>query len=168
MRQTLLVAFALLSVACAGDDSLAVSGEVRVDAEGTPTGFVFDRRTNLLDPDLADPEDRRLRGRCTIGRDDAGEDVIAVSIERAPTSAEGAAIERFSLRTNRENGGELSVELGGVTYDADASASCSIGLDYAVRSDGIVGVTFDCDAVDPTNRSASVTGDLAFEGCDVE
>jgi len=89
-------------------------------------------------------------------------------IERAPTSAEGAAIERFSLRTNRENTGELSVELGGVTYDASASASCAITLDYAVRSDGIVGVTFDCDAIDATNRSASVVGDLAFEGCDVE
>lgn len=168
MRQILLVALALVSFACAGDDSLAVRGEVRVDAEGTPTGFVFDRRTNLLDPDLAESSDRRLRGRCAIGRDDAGDDVIAVSIERAPSSPEGAAIERFALRTKRDGGGELSVELGGATYDATASGSCSIVLDYAVRSDGIVGVTFDCDAIDSTNRSASVSGDLAFEGCEVE
>lgn len=168
MRQTLLVALALVSFACAGDDSLAVTGEVQVTADGTSTGFAFDRRTNLLDPDLAAPDDTRLRGRCVIGRDDVGEDVVAFAIERSPTSSSGIQIDRLSVRATRDGAGDVEVELGGTTHTASASGTCDIALPYAVRSDGIASVEIDCTVSDATGATAQVTADLSYEGCDVE
>ncbi len=147
MRQTLLVAFALATVsACAGDDSLAVAGAVRVQEGGTETGFAFDRRTNLLDADLAEPEDTRLRGRCVIGRDDAGEDLVAFAIERGPG---------------------VATDLGVGAFSASASATCEIALPYALRGDGIAALELDCTVSDGT-RTAQVTADLSFEGCSTE
>lgn len=168
MRQTLLVALALSTFACAGDDSLAVTGEVRAVVDGTPTGFTFDRRTNLVEADFAEPDDTRLRGSCRIGRDDAGETQVFVAIERAPAAPDGVAIESFSMRVDPEGSGEVEVALGGVTYDASASGTCALALDYAVRSDAIAAVTFDCVVDGGAGATATVAGDLAFEGCAVD
>ncbi len=168
MRQTLLVAFALATVsACAGDDSLAVAGAVRVQEGGTETGFAFDRRTNLLDADLAEPEDTRLRGRCVIGRDDAGEDLVAFAIERGPGVATDLGVGAFSARARRDGRGDVQVELDGATFSASASATCEIALPYALRGDGIAALELDCTVSDGT-RTAQVTADLSFEGCSTE
>lgn len=168
MRQTLLVAFALASAsACSGDDSLAVAGALRVQEGGTETGFAFDRRTNLLDADLADPEDTRLRGRCVIGRDEAGEDLVAFAIARGPGVATGLGVGAFSARARRDGRGDVQVELDGAAFSASASATCEITLPYALRGDGIAALELDCSVSDGT-RTAQVTADLSFEGCSTE
>lgn len=160
----LVISLALLGLACGGNDGLVVRGEVSVDIDGTPTGFVFERPTALLEADLAEPTDSRLRGSCRIARDEAGGDVVAMSIERAPGAREGVEIERFFVRAGSST--QVEARLGADRFAA--GSRCDVALDYVIRRDAIAGVTFDCDLAGPAGATARATGELAFEGCTVD
>lgn len=163
-----IIVLALGAVACGGSDHLSVRGDVAVQApDGTPTGFEFARDTRLVDEDFAGEETSLIAGRCRVGRDASGQELVSLAVSRPGAPAVGAQLRRVALQLATDgSGGSLEADLGGELYQAVAGAGgCVAELAYVDRDDGLVGVTFDCALTGPGGE-ATASGELYFEGCD--
>ena len=161
----LILAFGL---ACAGDSNLAVSGNVSIiGSDGTPTGFEFRQQTSLVQEELVDGTTTVFAGHCRIGRDEVGEQVISISVSRPAARVEGIQLRRFRLRAPESASASVDVDLGGDDYTATSGEGCDITLDYVVRDERLVGLSFDCE-IHHNEDSAQAEGELRFEGCGVD
>ncbi len=152
--------------ACGGSDHLSVSGEVVVQADGTPTGFEFARVTRLVDEDFASPGTSLIAGRCRVGTNADGSEVVSLAVSRPGAPAEGVQLRRVSLQLVTDGGGTFEADLGGDLYrGVVGTATCSADLSYVERHDGLVGVVFDCVVAGPRGE-ATARGELHYEGCD--
>ncbi|MEM9072126.1 MAG: hypothetical protein AAGE52_26710 [Myxococcota bacterium] len=164
VRWSTLGLVALLA-ACAGDDALAVRGDVSIAApDGTATGLDFVQNTRLVDEDFAGADTNVIAGRCRIGRDENGDEVISLSVSRPNAVAEGFQVRSFALQLPRAGGGELIADLGGDTYRGSVGADCIANLEYVQRGDGLVGTNFNC-GLRGAEGDARAQGELFFEGC---
>lgn len=162
-----LFASLLLAFACGGDDGLTVSGQVAVDADGTPTGFDFVERTKLVDLTYEEDSGTVMAGACVIDTGIDGPTTLTLQAPGAPP--EGLGLHRFQLVYSPVTGTLVSAQLGTDDYSAvDGAADCFADVLYRDDDDRTVGVEVDCELTGPGGATASVVSDLHFNGCTVE
>jgi len=158
-----LFASLLFAFACGGDDGLTVSGQVAIDADGTPTGFDFVERTKLVDLTYEEDSGTVMAGACVI---DAGIDgPVNLTLQAPGAAPEGVGLYRFELVQSPVTGMWVTAQLGSDEY---SNSTCSGRILYRDDDDRTVGVEVDCELSGPDGATAMVVSDLHFNGCTVE
>lgn len=161
-----LFASLLLAFACGGDDGLTVSGQVAVDADGTPTGFDFVETTKLVD--LTHEEDSRtvMAGSCFVEEGSLND--VTVVLQAPGEAPEGVGLHRFEATIPFEGTrGYASARLGSDVYEATLEEACSWEVVYRDGGDRAIGLELDCELTGPGAASAGVQAELHFTGCTV-
>jgi hypothetical protein len=166
MRTALFASF-LLTLACGGDDGLAVTGDVTVDADGTPTGFEFVETTKLLDLTYEEDSGTVMAGRCVV--QDGVDDSVTLTLQAPGEPPEGVGLHRFQVTFTDVLPGSVQAQLGTDDYTGMVGGgSCSGSILYRDDDDRAVGAEVDCELTGPDAATASLTADLHFTGCTVE
>jgi hypothetical protein len=165
---TLIAFLPLIFSACNdGDGGLTVRGWVTVQLEDAETGMEFREDTLLTEAE----DEGAVSGYCTIDPNGPGEGLVTISIGRTGSVEPGSRrIRSFSvMRLSESDGqaeGSLSVGLGETTYEAEASATCSLDLIYVNTDTGQAGLETNC-TVEVEGSSAQVLAELHFRDCEI-
>jgi len=148
-------------VACgSGDDSLAASGNVTVEAAGSSTGFSLPSSTLLIVEGFENPAGE-MEGRCEIGAGD-----LLLSVGRPEGAAgPGIALSHFELYVPNEGPAEVQAILGADTYVASGGPTCSVQTPYVDAARRTARASISCELRGPAAQPATLEADLTFTGC---
>lgn len=150
---------ALAACGGGGNSYTSVGGDVRIEVDGTPTGFTFAQDTRLEDPRVA-RDDGRIAGFCAF----YDGEVVSVGLARTVnTPPEGIEVREVEAQL-RPEGGTVSALLGDTQFSA-THAECST-WEYMKIGEAIVAIALECELADAGGQLASLTMDVDFEGCE--
>ena len=115
-----LFASLLLALACGGDDGLTVSGQVAVDAGGTPTGFDFVETTKLVDLTHEEDSGTVMAGRCRVS--DGIDDSVTLTLQAPGAPPEGVGLHRFEVVFSDILPASVQAQLGALARDEGDTA----------------------------------------------
>ncbi len=149
------------AIGCNGSPGLTVQGSVDIDANGTPTGFVFEQPARL---DGAAPNGA-ITGSCTLTSDPTHSAYGVVVDLYGPSAAEGRALRSITImtRTDATANGTVEAELGADTF----RGTCTVDTPYVTGNGQVTLHTRGC-SIAGAGETATVALDLTFDRCTVQ